>query len=258
MVLWLGDFNTRVSVGRAAADALVANGGWRMLLHADEMVVLRGPKQALAAFRELPLTHPPTYKYESDGVTWDDKRTPSWCDRVLWHARASHNVHAHNYRSMQTSSSDHRAVALDIGLSVGPLKQQQHDRARHVKQTQSLPVSAVSAISAMLSNADGLESDSNGSPTQSSQVSARKSDPNPFLNKQQPPPPPNELARQRAVSVAAPLNAHGENDSVNVRSNEAEQDAAAVAAAACKHFQVHQWQPNRCQHCRRPRDEHTT
>eukprot|EP00698_Gefionella_okellyi_P000414 TRINITY_DN10373_c0_g1_i1.p1 TRINITY_DN10373_c0_g1~~TRINITY_DN10373_c0_g1_i1.p1 ORF type:complete len:773 (+),score=145.90 TRINITY_DN10373_c0_g1_i1:2487-4805(+) len=130
VILWMGDLNTRVAMGRAATDALMEQGGWRMLLHADELRLMQASGDLLPDFSEAPLTFEPTYKFAKDGKTYDANRTPSWCDRIVWRTRAMTSMQCLKYHSEFTQTSDHRAVIADLALTVSsvlPFQRASHE-----------------------------------------------------------------------------------------------------------------------------------
>lgn len=105
---------------------------------------------------EAPISFPPTYKYSAaaqkaalhavtsqtrtlaDGRTntitkyttdepetahlWATHRKPSWCDRILWLAAASPEVHFYTALPVQPTS-DHRPVVLSISVPDAPLQE---------------------------------------------------------------------------------------------------------------------------------------
>ena len=64
------------------------------------------------SFTEASLDFAPTYKYDKRSHLYDTskkKRTPSWCDRVLW--RKSQNTECLHYNALiHVNFSDHRPV----------------------------------------------------------------------------------------------------------------------------------------------------
>lgn len=94
--------------------------------------------RTLHGFTEVPITFPPTYKYqppstpadtsplntvasssarEPDKWHWAKHRFPSWCDRILY--LPSSLLHPREYKALPLqSTSDHRPVALSVSVKL--------------------------------------------------------------------------------------------------------------------------------------------
>jgi hypothetical protein len=62
-------------------------------------------------FSEGPLNFPPTYKFDTGTDIYDTsekRRTPAWCDRVLFRAD---NIKQFNYKYAPLLTSDHKPVS---------------------------------------------------------------------------------------------------------------------------------------------------
>ncbi|URD94347.1 type I inositol-1,4,5-trisphosphate 5-phosphatase [Musa troglodytarum] len=122
-IIWLGDLNYRVALSYRAAKVLVEMRNWKALLEKDQVescflakISCDHEEHLLVAHSTLSLKQlrierrcgrvfqgwnegriyfPPTYKYSnnSDRYAGDDmnlkekRRTPAWCDRILWYGR---------------------------------------------------------------------------------------------------------------------------------------------------------------------------
>ncbi|KAF6139982.1 hypothetical protein GIB67_020373 [Kingdonia uniflora] len=124
-IIWLGDLNYRIALSYSSAKALVEMHNWRALLDNDQAricywyffcLALRIEQKRGRVFRgwkEGRIYFPPTYKYSnnSDRYAGDDmhpkekRRTPAWCDRILWHGRGLHQL---SYVRGESRFSDHR------------------------------------------------------------------------------------------------------------------------------------------------------
>ncbi|KAI3967001.1 hypothetical protein MKW92_046128, partial [Papaver armeniacum] len=94
-VIWLGDLNYRIALSYRSAKALVEMHNWRALLQNDQLRIEQKRGRVFEGWSEGRIYFPPTYKYSnnSDRYAGDDahnkekRRTPAWCDRILWHGR---------------------------------------------------------------------------------------------------------------------------------------------------------------------------
>ncbi|CAM0957857.1 unnamed protein product [Alopecurus aequalis] len=124
-VIWLGDLNYRLSssTGNGSASettrGLLERNEWQALLEKDQ---LRAEQRAGRVFgggwEEGEIRFPPTYKYLAESDTYamtlssgkssrDKKRTPAWCDRILWRGEGMEQVW---YERGESRFSDHRPV----------------------------------------------------------------------------------------------------------------------------------------------------
>ncbi|WOG94862.1 hypothetical protein DCAR_0314159 [Daucus carota subsp. sativus] len=114
-IVWLGDLNYRIALSYRSAKALVEMHNWRALLENDQLRVEQSRGHVFEGWNEGSIYFPPTYKYSdnSDRYAGDDRhprekrRTPAWCDRILWHGRGLHQV---SYVRGESRFSDHRPV----------------------------------------------------------------------------------------------------------------------------------------------------
>ncbi|KAI3829692.1 hypothetical protein L1987_03820 [Smallanthus sonchifolius] len=114
-IIWLGDLNYRIALSYRAAKALVEMRNWRALLEKDQLRIEQRRGRAFIGWSEGKIYFPPTYKYSnnSDRYAGDDmhpkekRRTPAWCDRILWYGRGLHQM---SYVRGESRFSDHRPV----------------------------------------------------------------------------------------------------------------------------------------------------
>lgn len=76
----------------------------------------------IKGFEEGPLTFDPTYKYYKDSDDFDDKRTPAWCDRILY--RSHNNLTQVYYGRADIKQSDHRPVLALFEVKVRKINQE--------------------------------------------------------------------------------------------------------------------------------------
>ncbi|XP_062145127.1 type I inositol polyphosphate 5-phosphatase 4-like [Alnus glutinosa] len=114
-IVWLGDLNYRIALSYRSAKALVEMRNWRVLLENDQLRVEQGRGHVFEGWNEGKIYFPPTYKYSnnSDRYAGDERhpkekrRTPAWCDRILWCGRGLHQL---SYVRGESRFSDHRPV----------------------------------------------------------------------------------------------------------------------------------------------------
>ncbi|KXS18058.1 DNase I-like protein [Gonapodya prolifera JEL478] len=94
-LIFLGDLNYRLTLpptlSSTAVRTKLMQGDTASLLELDQLrgEIARG--RAFVGFKEAPVTFMPTYKYDVGTAEWDSsekKRTPAWCDRVVYYAPA--------------------------------------------------------------------------------------------------------------------------------------------------------------------------
>ncbi|XP_021821881.1 type I inositol polyphosphate 5-phosphatase 4-like [Prunus avium] len=114
-IIWLGDLNYRIALSYRSAKALVEMRNWRALLENDQLRIEQRRGRVFEGWSEGKIYFPPTYKYlnNSDRYAGDDRhtkekrRTPAWCDRILWHGRGIYQL---SYVRGESRFSDHRPV----------------------------------------------------------------------------------------------------------------------------------------------------
>ncbi|KAK9055761.1 hypothetical protein SSX86_026846 [Deinandra increscens subsp. villosa] len=114
-IIWLGDLNYRIALSYRSAKALVEARNWRALLDNDQLQIEQRSGRVFIGWDEGRIYFPPTYKYSnnSDRYACNDmhpkekKRTPAWCDRILWYGSGLHQM---CYVRGESRFSDHRPV----------------------------------------------------------------------------------------------------------------------------------------------------
>ncbi|XP_057483582.1 type I inositol polyphosphate 5-phosphatase 4-like isoform X1 [Actinidia eriantha] len=115
-IIWLGDLNYRIALSYHSAKALVEMRNWRALLENDQQLRIEQRRgRVFEGWNEGRIYFPPTYKYSnnSDRYAGDDlhpkekRRTPAWCDRILWYGGGLHQI---SYVRGESRFSDHRPV----------------------------------------------------------------------------------------------------------------------------------------------------
>ncbi|KAK8614670.1 hypothetical protein V6N13_068467 [Hibiscus sabdariffa] len=121
-VIWLGDLNYRIALSYRSAKALVEMRNWKALLENDQacsyppsLRIEQRRGRIFEGWSEGKIYFPPTYKYSnnSDKYAGEDRyprekrRTPAWCDRILWYGRGLYQL---SYVRGESKFSDHRPV----------------------------------------------------------------------------------------------------------------------------------------------------
>ncbi|XP_068634554.1 type IV inositol polyphosphate 5-phosphatase 7-like [Aristolochia californica] len=114
-IIWLGDLNYRIALSYRSAKALVEMHNWRALLENDQLRIEQKRGRVFEGWNEGKIYFPPTYKYStnSDRYAGDERhpkekrRTPAWCDRILWYGRGLNQL---SYVRGESRFSDHRPV----------------------------------------------------------------------------------------------------------------------------------------------------
>ncbi|KAL2906010.1 Type I inositol polyphosphate 5-phosphatase 5 [Bienertia sinuspersici] len=122
-VLWFGDLNYRVSLPYEEARLLLEENDWDTLLEKDQLKVERDSGRVFIGWKEGRVMFAPTYKYTQNsdmyaGETAKSKkkrRTPAWCDRILWHGQGIEQLH---YARGESRFSDHRPVCAVFSIDV--------------------------------------------------------------------------------------------------------------------------------------------
>ncbi|KAJ1273977.1 hypothetical protein BS78_05G027800 [Paspalum vaginatum] len=113
-VIWLGDLNYRIALSYSEAKKLVEVNDWSTLFEKDQLKTER-ESGVFRGWSEGKILFAPTYKYSwnSDNYAGEDvvskkkRRTPAWCDRILWHGEGIVQV---SYIRGESKFSDHRPV----------------------------------------------------------------------------------------------------------------------------------------------------
>nr|GMD15471.1 type I inositol polyphosphate 5-phosphatase 4 [Ipomoea batatas] len=114
-IIWLGDLNYRIALSYRTAKALVEMRNWRVLLENDQLRIEQRKGRVFTGWSEGRIYFPPTYKYSSNSDRYagedthpkEKRRTPAWCDRILWCGRGLHQM---SYVRAESRFSDHRPV----------------------------------------------------------------------------------------------------------------------------------------------------
>ncbi|KAJ4771941.1 Type I inositol polyphosphate 5-phosphatase 5 [Rhynchospora pubera] len=125
-VIWLGDLNYRIALSYYETKLLLEQNNWDALFENDQLKIEREAERVFKGFSEGKIYFAPTYKYSnnSDEYLGDmltskkKRRTPAWCDRILWHGDGIVQL---SYFRGESRFSDHRPVCAAFIVEVGVL-----------------------------------------------------------------------------------------------------------------------------------------
>ncbi|XP_067931097.1 phosphatidylinositol polyphosphate 5-phosphatase type IV-like [Watersipora subatra] len=116
-VFWAGDLNFRITKEKDQVLEMVKlerkaeNPNYGQLLESDELTQAMLSQEVFKEFHEGDIRFPPTYKFDIDTDNYDELRTPSYTDRILYMSRKRHTVVCEKYSSVpEITHSDHKPV----------------------------------------------------------------------------------------------------------------------------------------------------
>ncbi|KAF2284071.1 hypothetical protein GH714_018788 [Hevea brasiliensis] len=135
-IIWLGDLNYRVTLSYEETKVLLEDNDWDTLLektrfvafivyrlHKDQLNKEREAGRVFNGFTEGRILFAPTYKYSHNsdsyagetGKSKKKRRTPAWCDRILWRGNGIDQL---SYIRVESRFSDHRPVCAVFAVEV--------------------------------------------------------------------------------------------------------------------------------------------
>lgn len=131
--------NYRIDHRRDAIISSIRSNDYAHLLTHDQL--LREIKYNRACrfrgFSEGVLSFPPTYKYDphtNDYDTSEKRRSPAWCDRVLWRSMVSTRVKQVHYKRYEVDVSDHRPVSAAFEVVIKSLEREERGKVKAAVQ----------------------------------------------------------------------------------------------------------------------------
>ncbi|XP_019442392.1 PREDICTED: type I inositol polyphosphate 5-phosphatase 8-like [Lupinus angustifolius] len=114
-VIWLGDLNYRLVPGYKDTHELLKMNNWQALLEMDQLRIEQRAGRVFKGWNEGRIYFAPTYKYLANSDNYvaqtskskEKKRTPAWCDRILWKGEGLKQMW---YVRGESKFSDHRPV----------------------------------------------------------------------------------------------------------------------------------------------------
>ncbi|CAB4419932.1 unnamed protein product [Rhizophagus irregularis] len=114
IVFFSGDLNYRINLPREEVFDAIEEKNFSFLLEHDQLSkqMNKNPGFRLRSFKEGVPNFAPTYKYDPGTNTYDTsekKRTPAWCDRILYFG--TNIVKQEHYSRYECKISDHRPIS---------------------------------------------------------------------------------------------------------------------------------------------------
>ncbi|XP_058099089.1 type I inositol polyphosphate 5-phosphatase 8 isoform X2 [Magnolia sinica] len=114
-IIWLGDLNYRLASGYGDTQELLQKNNWQALLDKDQLRIEQKAGRVFKGWEEGRIYFAPTYKYLENSDRYamqttksrDKRRTPAWCDRILWRGEGMKQMW---YTRGESRFSDHRPV----------------------------------------------------------------------------------------------------------------------------------------------------
>ncbi|CAI9109390.1 OLC1v1009204C1 [Oldenlandia corymbosa var. corymbosa] len=122
-IIWLGDLNYRVSLSYEETRLLLEDNDWDSLLERDQLNTEKEAGRVFSGFSEGRIFFAPTYKYSHNSDSYagetvksrKKRRTPAWCDRILWRGNGIEQL---SYIRGESRFSDHRPVCAVFAVQV--------------------------------------------------------------------------------------------------------------------------------------------
>ncbi|KAJ1696205.1 hypothetical protein LUZ63_004717 [Rhynchospora breviuscula] len=122
-IIWLGDLNYRVALSYDETKSLLEDNDWDTLLEKDQLKIEQEAGRVFKGWQEGKIYFAPTYKYSQNSDSYagetvkskKKRRTPAWCDRILWHGDGIEQLH---YIRGESRFSDHRPVCAVFTVQV--------------------------------------------------------------------------------------------------------------------------------------------
>ncbi|KAF8397535.1 hypothetical protein HHK36_016453 [Tetracentron sinense] len=114
-IIWLGDLNYRLTSSCGDTHELLKKNDWQALLKKDQLRIEQRAGRVFKGWEEGRIYFAPTYKYLTNSDHYvvqtskskDKRRTPAWCDRILWRGKGLKQM---CYVRGESRFSDHRPV----------------------------------------------------------------------------------------------------------------------------------------------------
>ncbi|XP_059623064.1 type I inositol polyphosphate 5-phosphatase 5 [Cornus florida] len=122
-LIWLGDLNYRVALSYDETRVLLEDNDWDSLLEKDQLNMERETGRVFSGWKEGRIFFAPTYKYSHNSDSYagetvkskKKRRTPAWCDRILWYGNGIEQL---SYIRGESRFSDHRPVCAVFAVEV--------------------------------------------------------------------------------------------------------------------------------------------
>lgn len=119
IVVWLGDFNYRISLPLDQVKTAIEAKDWGALYSADQLNKEMIKGNVFRYFQEKEITFAPTYKFDNGTDEYDSsdkQRIPAWTDRILKHGSTIRQITYNSAPSLRFS--DHKPVYATYEVDV--------------------------------------------------------------------------------------------------------------------------------------------
>ncbi|KAG9159885.1 hypothetical protein Leryth_005651 [Lithospermum erythrorhizon] len=128
-IFWFGDLNYRLFLEDNLARQLIRTHNWDAMQNFDQLRNELGVGGIFQGWEEGDIEFAPTYKYSSSNYdrysggaparSGEKRRTPAWCDRILWNGEGVKQLH---YVRSESKFSDHRPVSALFSTQIVALR----------------------------------------------------------------------------------------------------------------------------------------
>ncbi|KAK6205143.1 inositol-1,4,5-triphosphate 5-phosphatase [Scheffersomyces amazonensis] len=125
VVIWLGDFNYRISLPYKNVIELIEEKNYNKLFEFDQLNLEMANGESFPYFAESEINFPPTYKFNNGSHEYDTsekQRVPAWTDRILYLSRVVKPINYGCVRDIMFS--DHRPVYGQFKIKVTTIDKQ--------------------------------------------------------------------------------------------------------------------------------------
>ncbi|KAL6610405.1 hypothetical protein ACP70R_040374 [Stipagrostis hirtigluma subsp. patula] len=148
--IWLGDLNYRISLSYEDTKKLLTENNWDALFEKDQLNIQRASGRVFKGWSEEKIYFAPTYKYSCNSDSYagetatskKKRRTPAWCDRILWHGDGIAQL---SYFRGESKFSDHRPVCgtfvIEVEILDGKSKRRSPNTNIRIGAEELLPMS---------------------------------------------------------------------------------------------------------------------
>jgi len=128
ILVFFGDLNYRFDdrVPSSVISERIDAQDWKALYEYDQLRSYRTSEIVFSEFNDATPAFTPTYKLKKGTLNFTGKRTPAWCDRILWKTRKYLNMKLISFTSPRSDNllvSDHLPVIGKFVLHSRKLKQ---------------------------------------------------------------------------------------------------------------------------------------
>ena len=132
VMLIFGDLNYRLEIDNILCRQIIKNGNLSQLFMYDQLLKEKMRNSHFNDLEEGTLNFNPTYRYDINTNNYDTskkKRTPAWCDRILW--KRKDFIKQILYDRADYKLSDHRPIYAFFKISVNRNPMREYNPLHH-------------------------------------------------------------------------------------------------------------------------------